>query len=48
MTDVNGKLLIFDRINGQNWTISTSDWANGIYIVTLENERGMKSLKLIK
>lgn len=48
ITDVNGKMLVQDNLNVQEWTISTSDWANGMYIVTLENERGMKSLKLIK
>jgi hypothetical protein len=48
ITDLNGKMLVQDNLNVQEWTISTSDWANGMYIVTLENERGMKSLKLIK
>jgi hypothetical protein len=48
ITDVNGKMLVQDNLNVQEWTISTLDWANGMYIVTLENERGMKSLKLIK
>lgn len=48
ITDVNGKVLISENITSLEWNCSTVNWSNGMYIMTLQNERGMKSLKLIK
>jgi hypothetical protein len=48
ITDVNGKILVLENITNPEYSISTANWSNGMYIVTLENERGLKSLKLVK
>jgi hypothetical protein len=48
ITDVNGKIMFLENIISQEYFLSTANWCNGMYIVTFENERGMKSLKLIK
>lgn len=46
--DVNGKTLVSREINTEEWTISTTNWSDGLYIVTLQNERGLSTLKVIK
>jgi len=48
ITDLNGKLLVSENITTPEWIFSTANWSNGMYILTLQNERGMKTLKLIK
>lgn len=48
LTDVNGKELLSDTITSPIWTVSISNWSNGMYILTLQTERGMKSVKLLK
>jgi len=48
ITDLNGKLLVSENITTPEWIVSTANWSNGMYILTLQNERGMKTLKLIK
>lgn len=48
LVDVNGKVLLSETITSPTWTVSTTNWSNGMYILTLQNERGMKSVKLLK
>jgi hypothetical protein len=48
ITDVNGKTLFNEEVTKPEIQLSTSNWANGMYIMTIQNERGLKSLKLIK
>jgi hypothetical protein len=48
ITDLNGKLLVSENITTPEWIVSTANWSNGMYILTLQNDRGMKTLKLIK
>ena len=48
ISDVNGKVLLNEEYSTPENSISTVNWSNGMYIVTIQNERGMKTLKLIK
>jgi hypothetical protein len=48
ISDVNGKVLLNEEYSTPENSISTINWSNGMYIVTIQNERGMKTLKLIK
>jgi hypothetical protein len=48
ISDVNGKVLLNQEYSSPQIVISTANWSNGVYIVTLQNERGMRILKLIK
>jgi hypothetical protein len=48
ISDVNGKILLNEEYSSPENVISTANWSNGMYMVTIQNERGMKTLKLIK
>lgn len=48
ITDINGKVLLEESITSPEWIIHTANWSNGMYILSLQNERGLKSMKLVK
>ena len=48
ITDVNGKVLLNDEFSNPETIISTANWSNGMYIVSIQNEHGIKTLKLMK
>ena len=48
IVDVNGKEMLNDEFTSPENVISTANWSNGMYIVRIENVRGVKTLKIIK
>ena len=46
LTDVSGRLILQREMNDPTEIINTTDWAKGIYILTLQSDKGTASKKL--
>ncbi len=47
VTDGAGRLVFMDEINGEK-TINTTMWNSGVYFITISNENGQRTKKVIK
>ena len=45
---VMGQIILDKEISSQTNQISCSDWANGVYLITVSNKEGSKTFKVIK
>ena len=47
LTDISGRLILQREMNAPTEIINTADWAKGIYILTLQSDKGTASKKLV-
>lgn len=48
ITSIDGKLLFSTTNENQETTLNTNDWATGIYFITIQNDAGKSTKKIIK